>query len=103
GRLSCLYELPASLRLTEPRILVSVAIVAIVATVAVIMRKRWPALAAALVVYAVVLSPVLGVLQSGIQIVADRYSYLAQIGLCIAIAGGLAGLAQGPRRWAGAA
>ena len=40
-------------------------------------RKRWPAGLAAWTCYIVLLSPVLGLAQSGTQFVADRYSYLS--------------------------
>ncbi len=45
-----------------------------------IMRKRWPAGLAAWLCYIVLLSPVLGLVQSGPQLVADRYSYLSCLG-----------------------
>jgi len=44
------------------------------------MRRRWPALAAAWVFYLVTLAPVSGLLQAGVQIAADRYSYLPMLG-----------------------
>jgi len=40
-------------------------------------RRRWPWALAAWTVYVVILSPVLGFLQTGPQLVADRYTYLA--------------------------
>ena len=51
-------------------------------------RRRAPAGLAAWVVYGVLVSPVLGLLQSGTQKVADRYAYLAALPLC-ALAGAL--------------
>ncbi|MSP40045.1 MAG: tetratricopeptide repeat protein [Deltaproteobacteria bacterium] len=51
-------------------------------------KRRWPALLACWVYYLVVLAPVTGVAQSGPQLVADRYSYLACLGWPLLIAGG---------------
>src|SRR6185295_14647501 len=74
-----------------------------------VLRKRAPGFVAALAVYVVIVSPVLGLFQSGIQLVADRYSYLSMVGLAI-VAGtaaveGVARLlsAKGGRRAAGRA
>src|SRR2546425_829649 len=43
-------------------------------------RCRWPGLLAAWVAYVAILLPVLGIFQSGPQIAADRYTYLAGLG-----------------------
>ena len=40
-------------------------------------RHRWPAGLACWIVYLLLLAPVSGVAQSGLQLVADRYSYLS--------------------------
>lgn len=48
-------------------------------------RIKAPALLLALVCYVIIDSPVLGILQSGQQFVADRYSYLANIGWSIVL------------------
>lgn len=88
--LSPLYELPRDLRLTSLESLVNIGAVAVCAAVIWTARRRAPGLAAASVVYVLMLAPVLGFLQSGEQLVADRYSHLACIGLGIAVvAGGL--------------
>ncbi len=47
------------------------------------LRKKVPALLAVLAVYAVSVSPVLGIAQSGPQLVADRYSYLSCMGFAV--------------------
>ena len=62
---------------------ISVMSLLVVAGVAVWQRRRWPALAASLAAYAVILSPVLGFVQSGPQLVADRYSYLSCMGFAL--------------------
>lgn len=59
--------------------------------IAIVVRRKHPALLTAWLLYLVILSPVLGIFQSGPQLVADRYSYLAcmplavLIGWCVAI------------------
>ncbi|MFN0132617.1 MAG: hypothetical protein ACKVW3_08830 [Phycisphaerales bacterium] len=53
--------------------------------VAIALRRRAPVVAVALAVYAVLLLPVLGILQSGDQLVADRYAYVAGIPISIAL------------------
>ncbi len=44
------------------------------------LRRRCPALPAAWVAYLVTLAPVSGLLQSGVQVAADRYTYLPMLG-----------------------
>lgn len=75
--LSPLYPLEGDVVLTEPRIFFSIALVVAAIVALFVLRRRAPGLAVAAVVYAAVLLPVLGFAQSGPQLVADRYSYLA--------------------------
>jgi tetratricopeptide (TPR) repeat protein len=65
-----------------------------------LVRRRVPAIVAATLCYGVLLSPVLGFLQSGPQEVAERYSYLPSTGLMMLIGGivCIAGLAAQRRR-----
>ena len=56
------------------------------------LRRRWPALLAAWAAYILFLLPVLGFAQSGPQMVADRYSYLACMPFAVLIGGGMARL-----------
>jgi hypothetical protein len=51
------------------------------------MRRRWPAVAAASLVYVTLLLPTLGLFAAGPQAVADRYSYLACLGWALAVGG----------------
>ena len=82
-RLAAGYELPAEIRLAEPRfVLALVAVVAITAAL-VLLRRRWPALLAAWAASVIVLAPISGVVHSGEQLAADRYSYLACLGLAV--------------------
>jgi len=52
-------------------------------------RRSWPGLPAAWLAYVVILLPVLGIFQSGPQIAADRYTYLAGLGWAILVSAGL--------------
>jgi protein O-mannosyl-transferase len=75
-------------------------------TAAVLVRRREnPCLLVGWFWYLVMLVPVIGLVQVGRQAMADRYTYLPQIGLCIALAWGAAGVAVAwpHRRWVYAA
>ncbi|MHC4605515.1 MAG: tetratricopeptide repeat protein [Planctomycetota bacterium] len=72
-----LYLLPRGEPLTGGVFLGCAALVAAVTVCAVVDRRRTPAFLASWVAYVVIASPVLGFLQSGPQIAADRYTYLA--------------------------
>src|SRR3989475_12564686 len=96
--LSPLYGLPARVDLAAPRYLLSFAVVGLVSLLAVVARHRAPWLAAAWIVYVVTLLPVVGILQNGPQIAADRYTYLACLPWALLI-GGAAAVAL-RRAWA---
>jgi Flp pilus assembly protein TadD len=64
----------------------------------VLLRKRWPALLAAWASYLVILAPNSGLVQIGPQAAADRYSYMAMMGLVVPAAGGLASAIKSRRR-----
>jgi uncharacterized membrane protein YkgB len=66
---------------------VMVASLVVAATVVVAMRRRWPALAGAGVVYVILLLPTLGFFAVGPQPVVDRYSYLPCLGWALATGG----------------
>jgi Tfp pilus assembly protein PilF len=53
-----------------------------------LLRARWPAFLACWAYHVVVLAPVLGIVQTGPQLAADRYTYLACLGWAV-LAGGL--------------
>ncbi len=65
-------------------------------------RRRCPYLLMGWLWYLGMLLPVIGLVQVGSQAMADRYTYLPQIGLCIALAWGAADVCRGwpSRRWA---
>lgn len=54
------------------------------------LRRRQPGLIVAWAVYIVLLSPMLGLAQSGPQVVADRYTYLPSMSLALLAGAGLA-------------
>lgn len=56
-------------------------------------RRRWPWLAAGWSWYLVVLLPMIGIVQVGVQASADRYTYLPLIGIGLVVSWGAAGVA----------
>src|SRR5213083_1664547 len=81
--LSPLYELPPTVNPWAPPFLLSYGVVVAITAIVLAFRRRVPGLPAAWVAYVVVLLPVLGIFQSGPQIAADRYTYLASLGWAI--------------------
>jgi len=76
ARLSPLYEFPAEFEPLAPKFLVA-ALVALAVTAIVVARRRSaPAAGVAWGSFLVLLAPVSGIVQTGPQLVADRYSYL---------------------------
>jgi tetratricopeptide (TPR) repeat protein len=102
--LSAMVDLPASIALTEPRFLFSLLAVLALTLLLFRFRARAPAALAVWVSYAIGIGPSLGIVQSGAQLVADRYSYVACMPLALG-AGGLCALlsTQGPTMRRGAA
>ncbi|MHC4924579.1 MAG: tetratricopeptide repeat protein [Planctomycetota bacterium] len=94
-----LVERPVDLDPFAARFLVAAAVVTVVVTAILRLSRRHPGLAAAAVAYVTVLAPVLGFVQSGPQLVADRYTYLAAIPLSALMGGaGLLALRRRPAR-----
>ena len=52
-------------------------------------RRRWPALLPAWLFYLVTLSPTIGLIPSGVHVVADRFSYIPLIGLALPVSMGV--------------
>ena len=94
--LSPLYELSQDFDLFGAPLRWSAGAVLLLAVVAVALRRRWPAFTAAAAAYAITLLPVIGVVQSGPQVTADRYTYLAGLGWAL-LAG--AGVGWCAKRW----
>ncbi len=83
-----LYQMELPLPYTQAKYVGAAGLVVVTAIVLIVFHRRVPWLLVAAAVYAIMLAPVLGLVQNGPQIVADRYSYLP----CIpwAILGGAA-------------
>ncbi|MGH9886528.1 MAG: tetratricopeptide repeat protein, partial [bacterium] len=92
--LSPLYEMPSSVEPFGATYLAAYAVVVALAAIVWTYRRRTPALAAAAVAFIVVLFPLLGLVQNGPQIAADRYTYYAAPALTILAAGVLARLSR---------
>jgi protein O-mannosyl-transferase len=102
--LSPMYELPQRVDLGQARFLGALLAVTALTTALVLLRRRWPAGLAAWAQSVIVLVPISGVVHSGYQLAADRYSYLAGLGLSVLAGAGFVWAWQyaggGPaRRW----
>jgi tetratricopeptide (TPR) repeat protein len=87
--LAPLYEMPQHVDPTALRFVVSVVAVAVIASLAWVFRRRLPGITAALMVFFVVTLPMLGIVQNGPQIAADRYTYHAGPALAVLAGAGL--------------
>src|SRR2546427_4270108 len=96
--LSPLYELPSTVNPWAPPFLLSYGLVLAITALVLALRRRVPGLPAAWLAYVVVLLPVLGIFQSGPQIAADRYTYLAGLGWAILAGAGLLSCWRSSRR-----
>src|SRR5262249_46671696 len=85
--LSNIYEFPRPFSPLATQFLVAAAGVLIITAILILLRRRFPAGLAAWACYVVIVAPVLGIAQSGPQLVADRYSYLSCLPLAILAAG----------------
>lgn len=92
--LSPFYEMPAQWDPRDPRLALGL-LALIVGTIALLVaRRRWPAGLAVWSAYVVTLAPVGGLaVHAGPQIAADRYTYLACLGVAL-LAGGAVVLGQ---------
>ena len=97
-----MYQLPARLDPVDGPLLASAAGVVGLTAALVYCRRRWPAGLAVWTSYVVLVAPVSGIIQSGPQLVAARYSYLPGLGLALLVGGAVcrvAGWAAKRRRW----
>src|SRR5213594_4355161 len=78
--LSPLYERPLTLNPSAMPFVLSYGLVLALTAIVLAVRRRAPGLLAVWLAYVVALLPVLGIFQSGPQIAADRYTYLAGLG-----------------------
>ncbi len=90
--LSPLYLLKPSFDPLAPKYILGAVVSLGITVVLLLLRKRWPWALAAWACYAVVVSPVLGIAQSGPQITADRYTYLSCLPFGVLAAAGAAAL-----------
>lgn len=95
-RLSPYYPVPVDFNSFDWPYVASAAAVIAITVVLIVRRRRWPGALAAWACYAAAMAPVLGIVQHGSQLAADRYSYLACMQLFVVFAGVLVG---GLRRW----
>jgi Tfp pilus assembly protein PilF len=93
--LAPLYEMPKSVDPTAVRYVVSYFVVAALTAVAWAARWRYPGVTTALIAFLIVILPMLGIVQNGPQIAADRYTYHAAPALAI-LAGGAVARWRGP-------
>jgi protein O-mannosyl-transferase len=87
--LSPLYVLRLPLDPLAPRYLLPALAAVAITVVLVLLRRRWPWALAAWASYAVLVSPVLGLVQTGPQLAADRYTYLPSLPFAVLAAAGL--------------
>ena len=98
--LAVLYPRPVSHWPYSEIIAAAVVLVALTAA-ALFWRRRFPYIFVGWLWYLVMLLPVAGLVHFSIQAVADRFTYLPQIGICIALVWGLVAAwdTLSPRRW----
>lgn len=90
-----MFFYPVDLAIPYPRpelelpygwIAAAVGLLAVLTLIAVLLRRKRPCLFVGWFWYVGMLVPVSGIVQFGIQTKADRFTYLPQIGLCVALA-----------------
>jgi tetratricopeptide (TPR) repeat protein len=86
--LSPLYELPYDFDAWMALFVVCAAAAVAITIVLCLLRRRWTAGFACWVYYVVMLVPVVGIAQSGPQLVADRYSYFSCMSWAVLLGGG---------------
>ena len=87
--LSPLYEMPRRIDVVAPRYLTGYLFAGILAAAAWLARRRWPAVTVAAGAFVLITLPMLGIVQNGPQIAADRYTYHAAPALAMLAAAGL--------------
>jgi protein O-mannosyl-transferase len=92
--LVAVYPLPRKIDWLTPPFAVSILATLGMSVSLFLLRHRWPGLLAVWLSYLVILSPNSGIVRFSGQIAADRYSYMAMVGLVIVAAGSLCRVGQ---------
>lgn len=87
--LSPLYEIPPNFTFWDPVILAGAALTVAVTVTVYVLRKRWPAGLACWTYSLAMLAPVLGIVSTGPQLAADRYTYLSFLSWAVLAGAGL--------------
>ena len=85
--LSPLYPLDPQMNLFGPRYVVGAAATIVITAGLVLLRRRHPWALVAWAWYVVMVAPMLGLVQAGPQIAADRYTYLSCLPWAFALSG----------------
>jgi protein O-mannosyl-transferase len=88
--LAPLYEMPRAVNVTSARYLVAGVVVMGISAAAWMVRRRAPGATTAWFAFLAMLIPMLGIVQNGPQIVADRYTYHAAPALALLVGGAVA-------------
>jgi cytochrome c-type biogenesis protein CcmH/NrfG len=94
-RLSSFYLLDKSFDPLTPKYILCAVFVFSVTAGLIGMRRRWPWALAAWACYVVIVSPLLGFIQSGPQVVAERYTYIACMPFGVLAGAGMFSLWEG--------
>jgi protein O-mannosyl-transferase len=92
--LSPLYELPDNIDPRQPRFAAAALAVLGLTVLAALLARRWPAMFSAWLTYLVIVGPVSGITHTGIQIAADRYTYLSCLPWALLVGGGVTAIVQ---------
>ncbi len=84
-----MYQMADQFDATDRAVVVSAAAVIVLTALLIRRRRRWPAGLAVWATYVALVAPVSGIIQSGPQLVAARYSYLSCLGLAVLVGGGV--------------
>jgi protein O-mannosyl-transferase len=84
-----IYPMPREINVLALRFLFSILGTLAMTVGSFLLRRRWPGLLAAWLSYLVILAPNSGLIRFSNQIAADRYSYMAMLGLVVLAAAGL--------------
>jgi tetratricopeptide (TPR) repeat protein len=90
SNLTAFYPLPEELNGVTPVFLLGILATLGMTLAAILLRRRWPGLLAAWLIYLVILAPNLGLVRIGNQIAADRYSFISMMGAVVLAAAGVA-------------